>query len=180
MTDAEAMLIRDAREDERRAIRAITFASYVEYASSMEPGAWAALEQALVGALAAEGPAQRIVAERGGKLIGSVMLYPRAADAYVGAVAEAHWPELRILAVAPEARGHGVGEALVKECVRRAREAGASDLGLHTSQTMKAAVRMYERLGFVRVPDHDFQPEGGELVTAYRLQLRDPQLLPQP
>jgi hypothetical protein len=41
---------------------------------------------------------------------------------------------------------------------------------------MRAAVRMYERLGFVRVPEHDFQPEGAELVTAYRLRLDDPEL----
>ena len=176
MIESGKLTIRDARADERDAIRELTFASYGEYATRMTPTAWAALEQALVGALASEGPAERIVAEREGRLVGSVMLYPRSADAYDGALAEAHWPEVRLLAVAPDARGAGVGAALLGECVRRAWLAGARELGLHTSQSMQAAVRMYQRFGFVRVPEHDFQPEGGELVTAYRLQLEDPEL----
>jgi predicted N-acetyltransferase YhbS len=176
MSGGDGFLLREAREEEREAIRELTMASYGEYATLMAPGAWAALEQALRGALATDEPVERIVAEREGRLIGSVMLYPRAADAYDGAVAEAHWPEVRLLAVAPEGRGRGVGSALVRECVRRARLAGATELGLHTSQSMRAAVRMYERFGFVRVPDHDFQPEGGELVTAYRLDLTHPSL----
>jgi ribosomal protein S18 acetylase RimI-like enzyme len=78
---------------------------------------------------------------------------------------------LRLLAVAGDARGQGVGQALVDECVRRARRMGAAELGLHTSASMAAARRMYLRMGFVRAPDHDFHPEGAELVEAYRLPL---------
>ena len=168
---AAELLLRDAREDEREAIRELTFASYGEYADRMAPRAWEALEGALSAALAGEDAAERIVAELGGRLVGSVMLFPRSADAYEGAVQEAHWPEVRLLAVAPAARGAGVGAALLQECIRRARSAGAREIGLHTSRSMEAAIRMYERFGFIRVPDHDFQPDGGELVTAYRLQL---------
>ena len=171
MSDDQGIRLRDAREDERETIRALTFASYGEYATRMTPTAWAALEGALSGALAGEDDAERIVAERDGKVVGSVMLFPRSADAYEGAMQEAHWPEVRLLAVAPEARGAGVGAALLRECIRRARDAGAREIGLHTSGSMQAAIRMYERFGFVRAPDHDFHPDGGELVTAYRLQL---------
>jgi ribosomal protein S18 acetylase RimI-like enzyme len=86
-------------------------------------------------------------------------------------VKRAGWPELRLLAVAPMARGAGVGQALVDECVRRARASGHSELGLHTSESLRAAVRMYERMGFERAPEHDLRPEGAELVMAYRLPL---------
>jgi GNAT superfamily N-acetyltransferase len=165
--------VRDAREDERDAIRALTLRAYAEYATVMAPEAWAGLERAVLTALASEERVERIVAERGGALVGSVLLYPPAADAYGGAVRRASWPELRLLAVAPEARGHGVGRALVDECVRRARRAGAAELGLHTSASMRVAMRMYERMGFVRAPEHDFRPDGAELVTAYRLPLGD-------
>jgi ribosomal protein S18 acetylase RimI-like enzyme len=99
------------------------------------------------------------------------MLYPPAVAAYGALTGRAPWPELRLLAVAPEARGLGVGRALVDECARRARRLGADALGLHTSRSMRAAVRLYERLGFVREPGHDFQPPGAELVTAYVLRL---------
>jgi hypothetical protein len=37
---------------------------------------------------------------------------------------------------------------------------------------MRAAVRMYERMGFVRAPDLDFTPAEGVLVKGYRLDLR--------
>jgi RimJ/RimL family protein N-acetyltransferase len=39
---------------------------------------------------------------------------------------------------------------------------------------MHNARRLYERLGFVHDPDHDFHPPGGELVEGYRLRLDDP------
>ena len=99
------------------------------------------------------------------------MLYNAGADAYAGLTEKAGVPEVRMLAVSPSARGLGIGEQLVKECMRRARDAGADQLGLHTSASMRAAIALYERMGFVRAPNFDFKPEGAELVTAYRLDL---------
>jgi GNAT superfamily N-acetyltransferase len=168
--DAADLVIRDARADERDAIRALTLQAYEQYASIMEPDAWAGLAGAIDAGLEAGG-ADRIVAERGGRLLGSVALFPPAADAYSGETGPASWPELRLLAVAPEARGSGVGQALVEECARRARRMGALELGLHSSRSMAAAIRMYRRMGFVRAPDYDFQPPGAELVEGYRLPL---------
>lgn len=165
------LIVRDAREDELVQIRDLTMSAYAPYAVSMDPAAWAGLEAALVSGLATREPVQRIVAEADGRLVGSVMLYPPAADVYAGAVSELGWPELRMLAVASELRGRGIGTALLNECIRRARASGASDLGLHTSGSMDVAIRMYERMGFVRAPEFDFRPEGAELVTAYRLSL---------
>lgn len=163
--------VRDARPDEREAVRALVLRAYGEFAAVMEPAAWAGLEEAVRAALARDGAAEWIVAERGGEPVGAVLLYPPETDAYGGATAAARWPEVRLLSVAPEARGLGVGRVLMDECVRRARAAGATDLGLHTSHSMRAAIRMYEKMGFVRAPEHDFQPPGAELVRGYRLPL---------
>jgi predicted N-acetyltransferase YhbS len=168
--DTHPLVIRDARPDERDAMRALTLQAYEQYASVMEPDAWAGLHAAVRTALEIE-DAERIVAKRGGRLLGSVMLFPPASDAYRGETGPASWPELRLLAVTPEARGEGVGQALVDECVRRARRMGAANLGLHTSRSMEAAIRMYQRIGFIRAPEHDFQPPGAELVEGYRLPL---------
>jgi ribosomal protein S18 acetylase RimI-like enzyme len=99
------------------------------------------------------------------------MLFPPAIDSYGWALERPTWPELRLLAVADEARGSGVGRALVAECSHRASAAGAPALGLHTSRSMAAAITLYEKLGFQRAPEFDFQPDGAELVTAYRLEL---------
>jgi GNAT superfamily N-acetyltransferase len=162
-------IIRDARPDERTAIEELTLAAYSEFAEVMAASAWEALREALVAGLAAEADVERIVAEQDGALVGSVMLYAPAANAYGEALVSAGVPELRLLAVAPHARGRGVGKALVEECARRARRSGARALGLHTSESLRAGIRMYERMGFVRAPEDDFQPEGAELVMGYRL-----------
>lgn len=167
------IIVRDARPDERDAVRDLTLRAYAEFATVMTPAAWAGLDAAVRSALESDAPADRIVAERGGALVGSVMLYPPAVDAYGGLAGRVRWPEVRLLAVAPEARGDGVGRALMNECVRRARAAGATDIGLHTSASMRSAIRIYTRMGFVRAPEHDFQPEGAEVVEGYRLPLGD-------
>jgi GNAT superfamily N-acetyltransferase len=173
MQTLNPILIRDARGDERTAIRELTLAAYAEFAMIMTPSAWVALEQSLLTALAGDVVGERIVADQDGRLVGSVMLSPPAADAYAGALARIDWPEVRLLAVASAARGQGVGTALMHECIRRARQAGATALGLHTSDSLQVAIHMYERMGFVRVPEYDFQPSGAELVKAYRRSLTD-------
>ena len=167
-----ALRVRDARDDELEAVRALTRRAYAEYATVMTPAAWAGLDGAVRAALAGDAPVERIVAELDGRIVGSVHLYPPAVDAYGALAARATVPELRLLAVAPEARGAGVAEALVAECVRRARASGATALGLHTSESMRAALRLYERLGFERAPEHDFHPPGAELVMGFQLRLR--------
>jgi ribosomal protein S18 acetylase RimI-like enzyme len=172
MTDATEIRLRDAGPGDRAAVSALTLAAYGEYAERMEPRAWAGLDEAVRRALAGDDPAvERIVAERGGEIVGSVMLFPAQVSAYEDFADALAWPELRLLAVAPAARGTGVGRMLVEECMRRAKAAGATEMGLHTSRSMEAAIAMYEGMGFVRVPEHDFQPEGAELVTAYRVGL---------
>jgi predicted N-acetyltransferase YhbS len=164
--------IRDARPDERSAIAALTRTAYDEYATIMDPDAWAGLSGAVDAALASDDHMERIVAEHEGMLIGSVLLYPPSSKAYSFTEAQAAGPELRLLAVAPAWRGKGVAQRLVDECVRRARAMGAPDLGLHTSRSMRGAMRLYERMGFVRVPERDFRPPGAEVVEGYRLPLR--------
>jgi ribosomal protein S18 acetylase RimI-like enzyme len=167
---AGGVRLREAGPEELAALRELTLRAYAEYARVMEPSAWAGLEEAVRRTVASDG-AERIVAEHEGKIVGSVMLFPPSTATYGGSVEAPPWPELRLLAVSPDARGMGVGRLLVDECVRRARASGATELGLHTSRSMETAVGMYRRMGFVRAPEHDFHPEGAERVEGYRLRL---------
>jgi len=164
----DEVTIRGASEDDRDAILAVTLAAYDQYASVMPASFWPPYREHLVASLTEEGPAERIVAELGGALIGCVQLYPAESRAYAGVASAATWPEIRLLAVAPAARGRGVGAALMDECLRRARASGAAMVGLHTMDVMVDAVRMYERMGFVRAPEGDFSPFGGIIVKGYR------------
>jgi uncharacterized RmlC-like cupin family protein len=62
------------------------------------------------------------------------------------------WASIRTLGVRADARRQGVGEALARECLRRAGEGTAKAIGLHTASHMPAATRLYERLGFAARP----------------------------
>jgi ribosomal protein S18 acetylase RimI-like enzyme len=74
---------------------------------------------------------------------------------------EAH---IRMLGVAPDARGRGVARALIDASFALAREAGRAWVSLHTTQRMRAAQAMYASLGFERLPDRFF-PDGFVLLS---------------
>lgn len=85
------------------------------------------------------------------------LLAPGAEDAYLSRVA-----------VAPAARGHGVGAELVTWFSERARERGAKRLVLEVSPVSEAAVRLYARLGFVPLAEHQVRDEASGRVLCYR------------
>ncbi len=60
------------------------------------------------------------------------------------------WVKARIedVVVDQAARGRGVGEALVKECIEVARHRGAAVVELQSARSREAANRLYSRLGF--------------------------------
>jgi ribosomal protein S18 acetylase RimI-like enzyme len=45
-------------------------------------------------------------------------------------------------------RGRGIGEALVRECLRLGAEQGAERIELHSNSRRQAAIRLYQRVGF--------------------------------
>lgn len=101
--------------------------------------------------------AEVLVAVEAGRVLGGVTFVP--AGGPMADIARAGEAEIRMLAVAPEARGRGAGEALVRACVERARALdGCVRVVLSTQWTMHAAHRIYERLGFTRTPERDWNP----------------------
>lgn len=97
------------------------------------------------------------VAECAGMMAGAVLLVD-AGDG-VG--------QLRLLHVESWARGRGIGQALVAECVSFARNAGYSKMRLWTHTILTSARRIYEGQGFriVSTEMHDEfgKPEQGEI-----------------
>lgn len=69
--------------------------------------------------------------------------------------------EVRMLAVLPQARGRGVAQALM----RRVEGYATTQVVLSTAPTMRAAQRLYERLGYARTPDRDWVIDGETLLT---------------
>ncbi|WP_137993436.1 GNAT family N-acetyltransferase [Streptomyces vilmorinianum] len=104
------------------------------------------------------GEAEVLVAvDAAGTVLGGVTFTPGGRPwADIAADDEA---EFRMLAVAKDARGRGVGEALVRACVERARALeGCVRIRLSTQPGMASAHRIYERMGFVRTPERDWKP----------------------
>lgn len=75
----------------------------------------------------------------------------------------------RMLAVDPAVQGRGIGRLLVTTCLERARAAGKRRVVISTGSRMTTAQRLYERLGFTRLPEKDWSPVPGIdlLVYAY-------------
>jgi GNAT superfamily N-acetyltransferase len=145
-------------------------AAYVEFTPPNPPPMWRAYEAEIRDVRSRLDQATLIVAEDAGRLVGAVTYYPDATKE--GHVPwPASWANFRLLAVHPGARGRGIGRLLTEECIARSRAAGRAAVGLHTTALMKVARAMYERMGFVRVPDLDFFPNPAFHVMAYRLTL---------
>lgn len=77
----------------------------------------------------------------------------------------------RLLAVDPITRGQGLGKELTNACLDLARETGKKQVVIHSTKAMQVAWGMYEKLGFVRAEDLDFEQEGFP-VYGFRLVLK--------
>lgn len=84
-------------------------------------------------------PVHALVADRDGQLLGLVhYLFHRSTTLLAPTC------YLQDLFSAPEARGQGVGRALIEAVYQRARAAGTSRVYWHTHETNKTARRLYD------------------------------------
>ena len=110
-----------------------------------------------------------VVRDDDGRVVGSVALV-LAGD--FGEVTESDdEAAFRMLVVDPAVQGRGIGELLVTTCIERARAAGKRRVVLSTDRRMTTAQRLYERLGFRRLPERDWSPRPGIDLVVYALEL---------
>ena len=76
-----------------------------------------------------------------GKIVGGGGIFPTAG-------LPADTCELVKMYLLPEARGTGLGTLLIKKCLEQAKANGFSKVYLETMNELKAALKVYERLGF--------------------------------
>jgi GNAT superfamily N-acetyltransferase len=161
---------REAYASEREAVIELTLAAYEQYDATMPPGAWSVYADSIRATLRDPASGALIIAVEGATLVGSALLVPPQLNPPPGRAAQPY-PEIRLVATAPAARRRGIGTAVVNACIQRSRAEGYRTVGLHSTQYMADAIRIYERLGFVRATEHDFQTPGGVLVMGFRLDL---------
>ena len=161
------MLIRDAHQDELAEVGELRLAAYRADGFLVPDSTYAPRLREL--GTDGSGPVLVAVDGQPDRLIGTVMLqhWPYAGRVVSGP-GEA---EIRALAVSPEARGNGVGRALLAAVIDRAGGQGIRTLVLLTQPEMRAAHHLYEEAGFGRLPDRDWSPEPGTTLLAYRMEL---------
>lgn len=71
---------------------------------------------------------------------------------------------LRLLLVDPQARGHGLGETLVRTVIDFAYEAGYREVVLWTNDVLTAARKIYRHAGFTLVSEKPHRSYGADLV----------------
>lgn len=165
MTDDPQITIRPA--DRAADLRWIVTANTETYAGEYgwDAASFEALAARIVGDYAqAHDPAREAawIAELDGERAGCVMCV----------TADATSAQLRLLLVDPSARGRGVGNLLVEQCLAFAREARYERVKLWTNDPLVAARHVYLSHGFRlvdREPHHSF---GVDLVgETYELEL---------
>jgi GNAT superfamily N-acetyltransferase len=99
------------------------------------------------------------IAERNGKILGSVFVIPKDGSSETA--------KLRMLYVEPEARGLGIGTLLVKQVVSFAREQGYKRIWLWTQENLASARKIYAAQGFKMIGSEPHASFGKELVAEY-------------
>jgi ribosomal protein S18 acetylase RimI-like enzyme len=158
-------MIRDAREDDAGAVAALWTEAYF---TEGEGGRDTPYGRADFDATAAAA-AHFLIAEHDGEVVGVVaLLAPGEPSRAVAREGEA---ELTRLVVASGIRRGGVGRALALRCEAIARAEGWSAIALWSRPYQTAGHRLYESLGYTRLPERDSVDETGHGRIVFRLSL---------
>ncbi|MGC4894170.1 GNAT family N-acetyltransferase [Micromonospora sp. DT31] len=166
------LLVRRAEPADFPAVARLTVAAY-EADGQLKDEAGYALVLADVATRAQSGEVLVAVDGSTGRLLGAVT-FVLAGTPYADLAGPGE-AEFRMLAVDPAAQGRGAGAALVDACVARAADLGCAAVVICVRAGLAAtARRLYDRLGFVRLPEKDWSPVPGVDLLGLRLALNAP------
>jgi GNAT superfamily N-acetyltransferase len=102
---------------------------------------------------------------------GGRIFFAVAGDQYLGCCAlvriEDGQFEVAKMAVTPASQGVGIGRRLLNAAIEAGRIAGARRLYLETNHNLLPAIRLYESMGFKRLPPNEITPSPYERANVY-------------
>lgn len=103
-----------------------------------------------------------LIATNKGEILGAVVYINDLSEygANIDLSNEKDSAAFRLLAVSTQARGLGIGKLLTNACLEKAKLIGLKQMIIHTTDSMKVAWGMYEKMGFIRSEDLDFLQSG--------------------
>jgi predicted N-acetyltransferase YhbS len=152
-TMASATYVRDAEGPDLESVTSVLRAANREFEALLPSAFYRAYLANVLDIESRFEDTQLLVATHAGGIVGTITLYPDAS--LEGWGWPSRWTGIRAVAVDPSARRFGIGRQLAQACIERSRALGAQAVCLHTASFMRAAMAMYERVGFCRVPELD-------------------------
>lgn len=163
----EAMQIEIAAPEYWPEVLSVTRSSYEEYAAQSDPAFWTVYQRSIENTVLHDEAVVRLIAKLDDKVAASVLYCPPYDRMMGGSRVINNYPEMRLLAVLPEFRGAKLAGRLIDKCEAMAVSGGFEKITLHTTVLMQTAKQMYERRGYTRYPDIDFEPVAGFVVWGY-------------
>ncbi|MFE7508948.1 GNAT family N-acetyltransferase [Promicromonospora sp. NPDC057488] len=177
-SSAPSVVVRRVRDDEHHAAAEVLVTAYSHdfeisdsYRQSLGAvSRWASEHEVWVAVPAGEtgGGATRVLGVVVTPALGGPALSQLALDGEL---------DFRLLATHPDARGGGVGETLVRHVIALARDRGARRVVMNSGDQMRAAHRLYERLGFGRLYERETRvvetKQGPTRLLAFGLDVAD-------
>lgn len=146
------MKIRLYQPSDKTQLTAIALQAFAQFKGCYSD--WSVIENAVASMADFADAMDIFVAEESGKIVGGVVYMPPLGEGLPNqGYFDSSWAVIRMLVVAPEFRGKGIGKQLTLACLQHAKNNGLNTVALHTSPIMEVALAMYLKIGFSKVKD---------------------------
>lgn len=149
----DKLTFRKGTAEDRPQLEWLGYLAYGQYKDQLSEENWQLMEQSLDSKANWDQLMARaipFVCADGEAIVGMAFLYP---SGNANEIYPDNWSHVRMVGIHPDYERRGIARRLTTLCIEEARSLGERTIGLHTSEVMNTARRIYESLGFVEIKD---------------------------